>query len=179
MPPRRSKAAARDSTDAPFELVTGSAEETQQLGEQIGRLLRASDVVALHGELGSGKTTFVQGLARGLKRDPETIKSPTFVLMREYPGPIPLVHIDGYRLEGPSAVAWLDVDLVLSPRKITVIEWAERFAGLLPEHRLEVRLSHVSVARRRIAVQPVGERAKAIIAQLPAAKAQGDEISGD
>jgi len=170
--------------------VTGSTEETQQLGEHVGRLLCAGDVVALYGELGSGKTTFVQGLARGLQRDPETIKSPTFVLMREYPGPVPLVHIDGYRLEGPSAVAWLDLDLVLSAGKITVIEWAERFAGLLPEPRLEVRLHHVSAARRRIAVQPVGERAKAMVAQLQtsqskpetpetAATEQSDEISRD
>jgi len=75
------------------------------------------------------------------------------------------------------------VDLVFSPRKITVIEWAERFADLLPESCLEVRLSHVSAHRRRIAVQPVGARAQAIVTQLQtsamASKEQRDEISGD
>ena len=185
------------SADA-FEWTAGSVEETQQLGEQVGRLLQAGDVVALHGELGSGKTTFVQGLARGLQRDPETIKSPTFVLMREYPGPVPLVHLDGYRLEGPSSAAWLDVELIFSPQKITVIEWADRFESLLPEQYVEARLSHVSAHRRRIVLRPVGERARTIVTQLQTkmadirlqpsgtgptsedeTKAQGDEISGD
>ena len=175
-----------------FERTTSSVEDTQQIGEQVGRLLRAGDVVALHGELGSGKTTFVQGLARGLQRDPETIKSPTFVLMREYPGPIPLVHIDGYRLEGPSAAAWLDLELIFSPHKITIIEWADRFSGLLPEQYVEARLSHVSAHRRRVALRGVGDQAHAMIEQLQrqtsalrlqtsadATKAQVDEIPRD
>src|SRR3990167_3938844 len=82
------------------ELVSGSVEETQAVGERLGRWLRAGDVVALRGELGSGKTTLVQGIARGLEREPGSIKSPTFVLMREYPGEVPLIHVDGYRLSG-------------------------------------------------------------------------------
>ena len=175
-----------------FERTTSSVEDTQQIGEQMGRLLRAGDVVALYGELGSGKTTFVQGLARGLQRDPETIKSPTFVLMREYPGPIPLVHIDGYRLEGPSAAAWLDLELIFSPHKITIIEWADRFSGLLPEPYVEARLSHVSAHRRRVALRGVGDRVHAMIEQLrrrtqdhrlqtsaDETKAQVDEIPRD
>ena len=161
----KSKIQNPKSVDA-CEWTTGSVEETQQIGEQVGGLLRAGDVVALHGELGSGKTTFVQGLARGLQRDPETIKSPTFVLMREYPGPVPLMHIDGYRLEGPSAAAWLDVELIFAPQKITVIEWADRFSSVLPDQYLEVRLSHVSAHRRRMILRAVGERARAIIEQL-------------
>lgn len=136
------------------EFVSGSVEETQDFGARVGRLLRAGDVVALYGVLGTGKTTFVQGLAQGLGRDPDTIKSPTFVLMREYPGAIPLIHVDGYRLEGAPAVSWLDLDLIFSPAKVTVIEWAERFSDLLPEAHLEVRLSHVSTNRRRIVVVP-------------------------
>ena len=141
-------------------MVSGSVEETQAFGERLGRLLRAGDVVALHGELGSGKTTLIQGIARGLGRDPATIKSPTFVLMREYPGEIPLVHIDGYRLEGAPAVSWLDLDLIFSPHKITVIEWAERFADLLPEDRLDIHLNHVSANRRRLRLTPTGARAR-------------------
>ena len=142
-----------------IELTSGSVEETQAFGERLGRALRPGDVVALYGELGSGKTTLIQGIAQGLDRNPETIKSPTFVLMREYPpgptragagGEVPLVHIDGYRLEGPPAVASLDIELIFSPHKITMIEWAERFAGLLPDERLEVHLEHVSTNRRRI-----------------------------
>ena len=149
-----------------IEVTTGSVEETQALGEQLGRALRPGDVVALHGELGSGKTTLIQGIARGLGRDPETIKSPTFVLMREYPGEVPVIHIDGYRLEGPPAVSWLDVDLIFSPHKITLIEWAERFAGLLPDDALTVRLAHVSTNRRRLTLQSTGPRSQALLAGL-------------
>ena len=171
----------RSTTDQLLELTTASVEETQALGERIGRVLRPGDVVALYGELGSGKTTLIQGLARGLGRDPETIKSPTFVLMREYAGEVPLVHIDGYRLEGAPAVAWLDIELIFSPEKITVIEWAERFEGLLPEQHLQVRLAHVSTNRRRISLVPVGARAAAIVTQLNEAASAApspDETAG-
>ena len=153
-----------------LEFLSASVEETHAFGERLGRVLRAGDVVALHGELGSGKTTLIQGIARGLGRDPATIKSPTFVLMREYaPGPsgagagaggdIPLVHIDGYRLEGAPAAAALDLELLFAPRKITLIEWAERFADVLPDERLDVHLSHVSTNRRRLSLLPRGARA--------------------
>ena len=149
-----------------LESLSGSVEETQAFGECLGRLLQPGDVVALHGELGSGKTTLIQGIARGLGRDPNSIKSPTFVLMREYPGETPLVHIDGYRLDGPPAASWLDLELLFAPHKVTLIEWAERFAGLLPEDHLQIHLSHVSANRRRLSFAPAGDRAAAIVAQL-------------
>ncbi len=150
-----------------FEVVSASLEETQALGERIGRTLRPGDVVALSGELGSGKTTLVQGIARGLGRDPNAIRSPTFVLMREYPGDVPLVHLDGYRLEGAPAAAWLDTDLMFAPQKITLVEWAERFTGLLPDGAIEVRLAHVTTNRRRITVPALNARAAELIAHLP------------
>ncbi|MBI4341960.1 MAG: tRNA (adenosine(37)-N6)-threonylcarbamoyltransferase complex ATPase subunit type 1 TsaE [Candidatus Omnitrophica bacterium] len=158
--------------------LSGSVEETQAFGERIGRLLRAGDVVALQGELGSGKTTLIQGVARGLGRDPGTIKSPTFVLVREYPGDVPLVHVDGYRLDGPPSASWLDVDLIFSPQKITLIEWAERFAGLLPEHHLAVRLSHVSTNRRRLQLVPFGERAAELAAHLEQSREEAHDAPG-
>lgn len=154
--------------EADWECVSASVEETQAFGERLGRALCPGDVVALHGTLGSGKTTLVQGIARGLGRDPQTIKSPTFVLMREYPGAVPLIHVDGYRLEGPSAVTWLDVELLFSPQKITVIEWAERFAGLLPEGCLEVHLQHVSANRRRLRLVLGTARAQEMVTHLNA-----------
>ena len=159
--------------------VSCSVEETQAIGETLGRALRAGDVLAFYGELGSGKTTMIQGLARGLGRAPETIKSPTFVLMREYPGEIPLVHLDGYRLAGAPSVAWLDVELLFAPEKITVIEWAERFEGLLPDDHLAIRLHHVSTNRRRLVWEPSGDRAHTIVEQLRQSKIQNpkSEIS--
>ena len=149
-----------------LEFVSGSVEETQAFGERLGRLLGAGDVVALSGELGSGKTTLIQGIARGSGRDPQTVKSPTFVLQREYPGDLPLVHVDGYRLAGAEEAAWLDLDLMFAPHKITVIEWAERFAGLLPEDVLEAHLSHLSTNRRRITLQATGPRSMELVRQL-------------
>ena len=154
---RRKSTAQMQAAEAVLEFVTGSVEETQALGEGLGACLQAGDVVALHGELGSGKTTLVQGIARGLGRDAGSIKSPTFVLVREYPGDVPLIHVDGYRLSGAPAAAWLDVELLIGPRKITLIEWAERFEGLLPERHLEVHLTHVSANRRRLRVSAAGD----------------------
>ena len=148
------------STAAPaltLETLSASVEATQRVGERIGRALRAGDVVALYGELGTGKTTFVQGIARGQGRDQASVKSPTFVLVREYPGDTILVHVDGYRLDGPPAAAWLDLDLIFSPRRVTMVEWAERFEGLLPERRLAVHLEHVSANRRRLRIDALGE----------------------
>lgn len=161
-----SKKRAATATPDALEVLSGSVEDTHALGEQMGRVLRAGDVVAMYGELGSGKTTLVQGMARGLGRNPEAIRSPTFVLMREYPGEPGLVHVDGYRLEGAPAVAWLDLDLMFSPYKITCIEWAERFADLLPPDHLAVRLTHVSANRRKFELSGTGQRGQALVAQL-------------
>ena len=158
------------ATQASHEIVSSSAEETQAFGEQLGRLLRPGDVVALRGELGSGKTTLIQGLARGLGLDPDAVKSPTFVLMREYPGAVPLIHIDGYRLQGAPSIAWLDLDLLFSPQKVTVIEWAERFEGLLPEDAVALSLAHVSANRRRISVAGTGTRSQELTTHLHAAR---------
>lgn len=157
----RQKTISRTATPA-FEWTSGSVQETRDFGEQLGRLLAPGDVVALFGELGSGKTTLVQGIAQGLGFQPQQIKSPTFVLMREYPGDVTLVHLDGYRLEGAPAVSWPDAELMFGPSKITVIEWAERFEGVLPPDHLAIRLEHVSANRRRLSLLPQGERSRAI-----------------
>ena len=162
------------SVPSALEFITGSIEETQAFGERLGQVLRPGDVVALYGELGSGKTTLLQGLARGLGRDPNAVKSPTFVLMREYAGEVPLVHIDGYRLSGAPAVSWLDLDLVFAPHKITVIEWADRFAGLLPDDYLELRLAHLSTNRRRIGLSASGLRGRELLVQMKASQPEAE-----
>ncbi len=148
------------------EINSVTIEEKQTFWERLGRALRTGDVVALRGELGSGKTTLIQGIARGLGLNPDMVKSPTFVLMREYPGHVPLIHVDGYRLEGAPSAMWLDPDLLFSSTKITVIEWAERFEGVLPESCLEIQLTHVSTNRRRLRVSGGGARAGAVLKAL-------------
>ena len=168
----------RRSAAADWEVTSGSVDETQALGERLGRLLRPGDVLALTGELGSGKTTLIQGIAPGLGVDPGMVKSPTFVLMREYLGTTPLIHVDGYRLEG-NAAGWFDVDLLFSPHKVTVVEWAERFGLLMPGDALEVRMSHVTTNRRRIALRADSPRGRAVIEALRAQPATAAVPKGD
>jgi tRNA threonylcarbamoyladenosine biosynthesis protein TsaE len=147
-----------------LDFVTKSPEETQRLGEALGGLLRPGDVLALTGELGAGKTTFIQGLAKGLGVNPEEVRSPTFILLREYPGRVPLIHIDAYRLEDAPSAVWLDVEWLFSPRKVTAIEWAEHVADCLPEDYLELRLSHKSTQQRQLRVIAHGPRSREIAA---------------
>lgn len=154
-----------------FDAVSRSAEQTEQLGEQLGRALKAGDVVGLFGELGTGKTTLVRGLAKGVGLDPDVVKSPTFVLLREYPGTIPLIHIDGYRLEGSgTAVVWEDPDWLFSPKKITVIEWADRFGEWLPDDAVQVHLAHKTTNQRTLRITGQGPRAAALVAALAASQ---------
>jgi len=149
-----------------LELTSRSVEETQQLGARLGERLAAGDVVGLMGELGSGKTTFIQGLAKGLGIDPAQVKSPTFIVMREYPGRVPLIHMDGYRLEGQQAVVWLDLEWVFSPKKVTVIEWADRVSGCLPEDYLEIHFAHKRTNLRGLRAIAHGPRSAQLIDAL-------------
>jgi tRNA threonylcarbamoyladenosine biosynthesis protein TsaE len=141
-------------------LVTKSETETITLGAAIGRLLTPGDIVALHGDLGAGKTRLVRGLAEGAGADPANVSSPTFVIMQEYPctrhgGPLrTLVHIDAYRLRGADeldTIGWDRITRDLEERRpvAVVIEWAERIGTALPppdrrNGRLDIRLEHAS-----------------------------------
>ena len=149
-----------------FEFVSRSVEDTQRLGEQLGACLAAGDVVGLIGELGSGKTTLIQGLAKGLGIEPGLVRSPTFILMREYSGPVPLIHVDGYRLDDAASVSWLDVDWVFSPKKVTVMEWADRCASALPEDHLELRFAHRTTNQRHVSATSHGPRSNELVEKL-------------
>ena len=120
--------------------------------------LKRRDVVALTGPIGAGKTTFVQGIARGLKVPPNTVSSPSFVLVKEYPGKIPLYHADLFRLEHlPEAVS-VGLEEYYEAKGVTVIEWANRIPGILPADFLEVRFDLVDPKTRRITLIPHGPR---------------------
>lgn len=150
----------------PADILSKSVDETHALGERVGRGLQPGDVVGLIGELGSGKTTFIQGLAKGLGVNPDAVKSPTFVLMREYTGRVPVVHMDGYRLDDANSVVWLDLDLVFSPYRVTLIEWADRVAAVLPEDYLEIRFAHKSTNHRTMQLIGHGDRSQAVVNAL-------------
>lgn len=118
---------------------TRGVEETRALAEEVAALLRPGDVVAVCGDLGTGKTAFVQGLGRGLGV-PGPVVSPSFVIVREYRGRLPLVHVDVYRLERVQELYDLGFEEVLDPEKVIVVEWGDAVVTLLDPDRLDVRL---------------------------------------
>lgn len=122
-------------------LRTGDAEATRSLAAALADLLDEGDVIALSGELGAGKTCFVQGAARGLGVQ-DTVTSPTFVLVRSYRGRVPVVHVDVYRLQRLQDVLELGDD-VFAPDAVTFVEWGDAITSLLPEDRLDVEIVHV------------------------------------
>ncbi len=144
-----------------------SPEQTRALGEAVGRLAYAGDVIALTGELGTGKTLFVGGLARGLGVDPATyVSSPTFTIMHRYCGRLPLYHIDLYRIETPEAFASLGLDEYLAGDGVAAIEWAEHGWGCLPKERLTFRLRHTGSDTRTIEIVPEGDRYMRLVQAL-------------
>lgn len=122
-------------------LTSASAAHTRELGERCGRLLHAPTVLALTGELGSGKTVFVQGLARGLGLPPEwAVTSPTFTLVNEYPARLRLFHIDLYRLEEAEVdLEELGINDILGGHGVVAVEWAEKLPLSAVPERLEIR----------------------------------------
>jgi tRNA threonylcarbamoyladenosine biosynthesis protein TsaE len=137
---------------------------TRRIGERIGKLLRAGDVVLLSGDLGAGKTVLAQGIGRGLGvRDP--IKSSSFVIMNEYDGRLRLYHADLYRLEDPAQVAELAID-ELAANGVLVVEWPERAPDELPPDHLLIRLAYDGPRRRTIEIEPHGLRYKDIVRKL-------------
>jgi len=136
---------------------THSAEQTRLLGETLAQLLQPGDIVWLRGELGAGKTTLAQGIARGLGVQ-EPVLSPTFTLIREHRGRLPFFHADAYRLEGAEQAADLGLQEYFERGGVFAIEWAERIADALPEERLEVLLEDGDEPHRRITLTAHGER---------------------
>lgn len=116
-----------------------SPEEMETLGERIGLQLKVGDVVVLRGELGAGKTTFARGV--GLALGVADVTSPTFVISKIYPGAIPLVHVDAYRLIGSELALFDDLDLETRiPRSITLIEWGDGFADRLSDGHIDISI---------------------------------------
>jgi tRNA threonylcarbamoyladenosine biosynthesis protein TsaE len=118
---------------------TNSEDETIALGERIAAELPARAVVLLIGQLGAGKTTLAKGIAKGLgAAQPEDVSSPTFTLIHEYSPSV--FHIDLYRLDTPAELATLGLEEIFDRRAIVLIEWGEKFPGLMPRERIEIRL---------------------------------------
>jgi tRNA threonylcarbamoyladenosine biosynthesis protein TsaE len=144
-----------------------SPEQTQLLGSYLGKLAQKADVLLLTGELGAGKTCLVQGIARGLDVH-EYAFSPSFVILRQYHGRLPLYHIDLYRLDSLNAIAGLGLEDYFYGDGVCVIEWAEKGQQLLPSDSLLISLKYVgtSPTGRSIHLKPQGQRYNQLLNQL-------------
>ena len=135
---------------------THSPEETLAIGERVGQNLKPGDIVALIGDLGAGKTCLTQGIARGVKNDPnQIVNSPSYTLINEYAGKIPIYHIDLYRLQRREEILNLGLEEYLEGDGICIIEWADRMLDLLPEGYMEIKLNWEDEFVRTIEVQPL------------------------
>jgi tRNA threonylcarbamoyladenosine biosynthesis protein TsaE len=136
---------------AACECVSTSAEQTERAGERLGGQLGPGSVVALSGELGTGKTCFVRGLARGLGVS-QIVSSPTFVLVNHYRGRLPVFHVDAHRTRSLTELLDVGLDEYLSGRGVTVIEWADKLRPLLPAHTIWVHLDGLGDEPRTITI---------------------------
>lgn len=136
-----------------------SLEETCAFGMALGALAEPGDIITLAGSLGAGKTTLTQAIGKGLEvPDSFYITSPSFSLLHEYPGRIPLYHMDLYRLGGEEEIEELGFEDYLYGRGLTVIEWPERLGSLMPEERLDIELSFAGETARNAVLTAFGEK---------------------
>ncbi len=147
------------------EIISSSVAETLALGERIGAALRGGEVIALIGELGTGKTHLVKGLGKGLGVcEDDMVTSPTFTLVNEYEGRRTLVHIDAYRLDDARQLEALGFDEMCYPGNVVVVEWADRVWPLLAEYEpLTVKLRHEGENERALQFENVSDELKEII----------------
>jgi tRNA threonylcarbamoyladenosine biosynthesis protein TsaE len=139
--------------------------ESVALGERLGALLQPGDVIALTGDLGAGKTTLTKGIARGAGVQSE-VSSPTFTLIHEHGGRTPFYHVDLYRLESEDLIPDIGIEEYIYGDGVTVIEWSERMASMLPESALRVRLSTVGDTEREIELSSSSPRWTNVIKEL-------------
>lgn len=139
-------------------LFLASLADTISLGQHLGRVAQPGDIFTLSGDLGAGKTTLTQAIGQGLDVPPEHyITSPTFSLLHEYPGRIPLYHMDLYRLGSAAEVEELGFEDYMYGEGLTVIEWPDRLEDLMPTSRLDIYLTHVDEMQRSASFTAHGE----------------------
>ena len=146
---------------------TKSTEETVRVGKDIGRRLLPGDVVALVGELGAGKTQLIKGLAAGVGIENSAyISSPSFTLIHEYPGKIPLYHVDLFRLGREQEAEELGLEEYFQGRGITAIEWADKIPSLLPQELLFISIASMDKNIRSVEISGRGERYLNLVDQI-------------
>lgn len=150
-----------------MQIISESPAQTKGLGKKIASFLKEGDVIALFGELGSGKTTLAQGIISALGIGESYIISPTFVLIREYKGEFKVFHLDLYRLNYIEELFELGYeDYFYSPKGVSLIEWAQKAKSLLPKNYLKIELLNRTETSRLIKISAVGSRFKKQLAAL-------------
>jgi tRNA threonylcarbamoyladenosine biosynthesis protein TsaE len=142
-------------------ITSASAEQTVAAGAELGRTLEPGSIVALTGELGAGKTCFVQGLAQALGVSGR-VTSPTFVLIAEYRGVVPLYHVDAYRTTSLTELIDIGIEECFDAGGVTVVEWGDKLLPLLPARTIHVRIAGVGDELREITISRPGSRESAV-----------------
>ncbi len=154
MEPAGYEISKRKATRTLIKAISRTRDETIALGEKLARRMKKGVVVALIGDLGAGKTVLVKGIAKGLGvTDTRYVNSPSFVIVKEHRGRIPLYHFDIYRLEGPASLETIGYDEYFYGNGVTIIEWADKIKGLLPKRHIEVRFSIRDDGSREIKIK--------------------------
>ena len=145
-----------------MKLISKSLDDTKKLGEKIGFILKPGDIICLIGDLGTGKTTLTQAIAKGMGIK-DQVSSATFTLIREYYSKVNLYHFDVYRLDQCQSDYLGFDEYFFSEDGACVIEWADRIEDLLPEDRLEIRIKRISENEREFDIEAKGERSEEIL----------------
>jgi len=153
--------------DPQLVLSSKSPEHTLSLGKCLGELLKRGDVVSLIGDLGAGKTTLTQGISDGLGVSEKCyVTSPTFTIINEYMGRVPVYHLDFYRIDSPSEVEDLGLEEYFQSKGVALVEWANKIKPFLPEDCLMVFLEHVDYTVRKISMQGTGKRYREVLREI-------------
>ena len=148
-------------------IITHNEDETAAMGRKLGNLLKAGDFIALNGELGSGKTCFVRGVASALRVDPiQPVTSPTYSLLHIHNGRLPLYHFDLYRLSKGEEIEQLGFSEYFYGEGVSIVEWADRLCSEMPEECLTITFFHLGEEERRIDFAASGTRYEELMMNL-------------
>lgn len=137
-------------------IITHSPEETLALGTELGKQLKRGSFIGLVGQLGTGKTILTKGIAKGLGvKTYRYVNSPSFVIIKEYKGRIPLYHFDIYRLDSSDDLETVGYEEYFYGRGVTIVEWADKIKDILPEKRIDIHLLHKGQTKRKIIVKQI------------------------
>jgi len=154
------------SANRQVKITSSSPQKTEQIGLLLGEMLIRGDIIALSGELGTGKTTLVRGMALGMGLEKDDVASPSFTLVNEYRGPLPLFHLDLYRLHEEKELLDIDFEAYIRGEGVVAIEWADRISQAVPSDALWITLRYGVDERREIVAEARGARYELIIEEL-------------